>query len=347
MGRSRTRARVTLSDVAAESGVSTITVSRALREPHRVSAPLRERIDAAVEALGYVPNLAAQALASQHTNVIGVLIPSVTNNVFSDLLSAIYDTVSHTRFQIQLANTQYSVSEEEKLVRIFLNQRPAGLVVTGIDQSAACRQLLSEANCPVIQIMETAPDPIDMMVGFSHYDGAARAARHLIEKGYRRIGFIGARMDPRTQRRMEGCLSVLDAFGMLDRDLVSTTEEISSVNLGAAMLGALVDRRPDLDAVFTNNDDLALGALFECQRRAIAVPDALGICGFNDLEMVRASAPSLTSVDTRRGEMGQRAMTMLMDAIEGKRPQKRVVDLSSTVIARQSTARGTRDDPAR
>lgn len=139
MRKARRSGRVTLAEVAREADVSAITVSRALRGPEQVSEATMARIEAAVRKLGYVPDMAARALASRHTNVIGVLIPSVTNNVFSDVLRGIYDAIDGTRYHLQLGNTRYSVLEEENLLRIFLSQRPAGLIVSGIDQSPATR----------------------------------------------------------------------------------------------------------------------------------------------------------------------------------------------------------------
>jgi LacI family gluconate utilization system Gnt-I transcriptional repressor len=163
--------RPTLSDVAGRAGVGTITVSRALREPERVSPELRLRIDRAVRDLGYVLNPNARALASVRADVIGVLIPSMTNNVFSEVLRGIHDGLGESSLQIQFGNTHYSEREEERLVRVFLSQHPSALIISGIDQTPATRRLLEGADCPVVQIMEIGPDPIDMMIGFSHFDG--------------------------------------------------------------------------------------------------------------------------------------------------------------------------------
>jgi LacI family gluconate utilization system Gnt-I transcriptional repressor len=109
--------------------------------------------------LGYVTDQAASALSSSRSNLIGVLIPSVTNNVFADVLRGIYSVLEAERYRLQPANSRYSTLEEERLLRIFLSQRPAGLIVSGIDQSEASRKLLFRADCPVVQIMETGPDP--------------------------------------------------------------------------------------------------------------------------------------------------------------------------------------------
>lgn len=339
MRKRRGSKRVTLADVAVAANVSAITVSRALRDPGVVSADAMQRIEQAVAELGYVPDLAARALASQRTNVVGVLVPSVTNNVFADVLRGIYNGTESTPYHVQLGNTRYSALGEEQLLRLFLNQRPAGLIVAGIDQSKTSRNLLDEASCPVVQIMEIGPDPIDMMIGFSHQAAARAAAEHLLAKGYRRIGFLGARMDPRTQRRLRGYRAALAAKALDDDGLVVTTPRPSTVTLGAELLGDLLARRPDADAVFCNNDDIALGVLFECQRRNIRVPDEFGICGFNDLEMAATAYPSLTSVRTHRERMGSEGIAMLIAAIEGRPPERKVVDLGFEIVARESTSR--------
>ena len=329
--------KIKLTDVADAVGVSAITVSRVLRKPELVSEAVRLRVTEAVARLGYVPDPAARALASARTDVLGILIPSVTNNVFSSVLRGIYERVEGLAFNIQLGNTRYSVMEEERLLGVFSRQRPAGLIITGIDQSARSKALLGQVDCPIVQIMEIGDDPIDMMVGFSHRDAGRAATRHLVERGHRRIGFLGARMDPRSQRRLEGYGEALKEAGLYDERLVVTTPRASTVTLGCELLGELLSRTPDVDAVFCNNDDLAVGVLFECQRRRISVPDDFGICGFNDLEMTAVAFPPLTSVRTHRQEMGRKAIEMLIARIAGEPIDTPVVDLGYEVMARQST----------
>lgn len=330
---------ITLKDVGLAAGVSAVTVSRALRDPGQVSSDTLARIERAVAQLGYVPNFAAQALASKSVNVIGALIPSVTNNVFSDVLRGMYNAIEGTGYQLQLGNTRYSPIAEETLLRTFLGQRPAGLIVTGIDQAKTVRDLLRNADRPVVQIMEVGDAPVDMMVGFSHRDAARAAVEHLTASGYRRIAFLGARMDPRTQRRLQGYREAAETAGLLDEDLILTTPKPSSVSMGGYLFGDLITRHPDTDAVFCNNDDVALGALFEAQRRRIAVPQQLGICGFNDLEMMAAAHPSLTSVRTHREDIGAKAIRMVIAASQGERPRDELVDLGFEIIPRESTRR--------
>ncbi|TIN90531.1 MAG: LacI family DNA-binding transcriptional regulator [Mesorhizobium sp.] len=335
----RGRGRPTISDVARKAGVGAITVSRALREPERVSQDLRRQIQAAVDELGYVPDPNARALASARAEVFGVLVPSLTNNVFAEVVRGIYDSLSDSPFRIQLGNTHYSGLEEERLLQLFGSQRPAALIVAGIDQTPSSRRLLENAGCPVVQVMETGPDPVDMMVGFSHLDGGRTATEHLIEMGYRRVGFIGARMDPRSQRRLAGYRIAMEKAGLFDPRLITTTPVPSSVSLGRELFRDALAKVPTLEGVFCNNDDIALGVLFECHRAAIDVPKTIGIVGFNDLDMMQVAFPSVTSIRTHRYEIGRRAVAMALAAIGGDRPQQRVVDLGFELKRRESTAR--------
>lgn len=340
MARKRiTPGKIRLTEVAKLAGVSPITASRFFRNPEALSVGKRARVESAAKELGYVPNLAARALASQRTEVIGVLIPSLTNNVFADVLRGIYDTLDGSRYSIQLANTRYSILQEERMLRLFLAQKPAGLIVTGINQTADSRAIMEVVDCPIVQIMELGPSPVDMMVGFSHFDAGKAAISHLLAQGYRKIGLLGARMDPRVQRRLDGYRSAMTEAGLFDERLILTTAIPTSVTLGGTLFGDLLAKAPDIDAVFCVNDDLALGALFECKRRHMTVPDQIAIVGFNDLEFMASSEPTLSSVRTNRYEMGRNAALMVLETLEGRRPADPVVDLGFSVMERQSSLR--------
>jgi LacI family transcriptional regulator, gluconate utilization system Gnt-I transcriptional repressor len=338
MGRKRAKTgKIRLTEVAKLAGVSPITASRFFRTPEALSAERRVRVESAANELGYVPNLAARALASQRTEVIGVLIPSLTNNVFSDVLRGIYDTLDGSRYTIQLANTRYSILQEERLLRLFLAQKPAGLIVTGINQTPASRAILESVDCPIVQIMEIGPAPVDMMIGFSHFEASKAVISHLFDQGYRKIGFLGARMDPRVQRRLEGYRAAMNEAGLFDERLIVTTAVPTSMTLGGTLFADLLAKAPDIDAVFCVNDDLALGALFECRRRHMSVPQQMAIVGFNDLEFMASSVPTLTSVRTNRYEMGRNAAAMVIETLEGRRPEQGVVDLGFSIVQRESS----------
>ena len=330
--------RATINDVAQHAKVGAITVSRMLRDPSKVSEKLRARIEESIRILKYIPDQKARALASGRNDVIGVLVPSLTNNVFSDTLRGIHDAARDTPFQIQIANTHYSVTEEDRLISLFVGQRPAALIITGRDQSPKTRDLLIESDIPIVQIIETDDDPIDMVIGFSHSKAAMTVIDHLVDQGYRRIGFIGARMDPRLARRLSGYTDRLKELDLFDDTRIAVTTNASSVNLGREFFRDLQQQDPKMDAVFCGNDDMALGVLFECQAQDIKIPTQMGIAGFNDLEFMSAAVPPLTSVLTHRYEIGFQAVTRILARLTGDDPTGHKIDVGYELQARQSTA---------
>lgn len=327
----------TLVDVGREAGVSAITVSRALRTPDKVSDSLRKKVEDAVKKLNYVPNQSASTLASSQTNTIVVVIPSVTNNVFVRVLEGIEKALENSKFTVQFGNSRYDPEEEERVVRAFLNPPPAGVILTGLEQSKNTISLLTNQNVPVVQIMDVDGEPINRLIGFSHEEAAATATRHLLESGYKKIGLLGAQMDPRSQKRFAGFKRELNESGCFHEDCVETSNQPSSVELGSLLMSKLVSRYPECDAVFCINDDLALGVLFECQRRGIRVPEDFGICGFNDLGITSQTVPTITSVSTPLSEIGRLAGESFLGN-EGNSTEK-YINLGYEVIARKSTAR--------
>lgn len=330
----------TLIDVGRESGVSAITVSRALRDPDRVSEPLRKRVFEAIEKLGYVPDAAAATLASKRSSIIAVLVPSFSNYVFSDVLAGASNVIEGTKYSIQIGNTGYGALTEEAMIPKFLTLKPAGIIIAGVDQTEKSRQMLNAADCPVVQIMDTSDDPIDVIVGFSNFLAAKEAVAHMVEQGFRRIAFVGTRMDPRTQQRMSGFKTVMEEHGLFDESLLVTTPQKSSVEIGRHLLGTLLETVPDCDGVFCNNDDVAVGIALECHRRNIRIPHDMGICGFNDLGTTSQMQPAISSINTPRTEIGTRAAQYILDRNAGlPEPQNRNIDLGFELKIRASTQR--------
>jgi LacI family transcriptional regulator, gluconate utilization system Gnt-I transcriptional repressor len=335
------RRRTTLSDVATRAGVSAVTVSRALRKPEMVTQTLRHRVDQAVRELGYIPNQLASALASARTGTIGVVIPSLTNGVFADYLKALHDVLLPAGFQLLVLNSRYGPEEEERAIATLLGQHPEAMIVAGIDQTRRSRLLLEQSGVPVVQTMEITDDPIDINIGMSHYEAGHAATRYLIDLGYRKIGHVSARLDARSRRRIDGYRGAMREIDVDDASYIAATPRPSTVALGAELFRQLLDRIYGLEAVFCCNDDLALGALFECQRSGIVVPDEMSIVGFNDLEFCASAFPALTSVATPRREMALKSAEIVLEIIRGsgERPKEPRVDLGFTLVERGSTRR--------
>jgi LacI family gluconate utilization system Gnt-I transcriptional repressor len=322
--------------VAAQAGVSIMTASRALSQPQLVSEATRLKVEQAVDELGYVPNRAARALASAQSHVIVVLVPSLSNAVFPAVLDGIHDAVGPSRYQLLIGNTHYSDAEEEKLLRIYLQSNPDGILLSSLSHSPPVAAMLASSKVPVVSMMDLADSPDVLSVGFSQLDAGMEMTRYLIGKGYRRIGFIAAQLDERTLRRADGYRQAMQAAGLYDPRLEIMVPDSSTIALGAELMGRMIDNVPDVDAVFCCNDDLAHGAVFYCQRRGIPVPSQIAITGFNDLPASAWMVPSLTTIDTPRYRIGYEAATLLLQVIAGKEPEQKRIDLGFTLRQRES-----------
>lgn len=332
----RASGRATLADVAALAGVATMTASRAISQPEQVSDALRARVATAVAELGYVPNRAARSLATARSNVIVVLVPSLSNAVFTAVLAGIEDALQADGYQILIGNTKYSDAEEEKLLNIYLQSQPAGILLSGLTHSPKVTQLLAAARLPVVSMMDLSTAPEQYAVGFSQHQAGYTMTRYLIDKGRRRIGFMGAQLDERTLKRAEGYRQAMREAGLADPALETMVADPSTIALGAELLGRMLAVTPDLDAIFCCNDDLAHGAIYQCQRRGIAVPGKLAICGFNDLPASAWMNPSVTTIATPRYKVGFEAASLLRAIIHGDTPAQSRIDLGFMLMARES-----------
>ncbi|CAB3684436.1 HTH-type transcriptional regulator GntR [Achromobacter pestifer] len=335
--RSTRAGRVTMQDVARRVGVSAITVSRALRTPDKVAEALRLRIARVCQELGYVPNHAASALASARSQTIVALIPSLSNVVFVDIITGIKDVLDRQGYHMLIGVTGYSPDEEEALLRKYLQHSPDGLILTGIDHHPGVWDLLRAQQIPTVHTIETLPGGDDMSVGFSQFDSGYAAGNHLVEQGRRRIGIVGAQLDPRSLRRCEGARQALRDAGCYDPALEIMTPEKSSISLGASLLEDLRTRHPDCDAVFFCNDDLAQGAVFQCGRLGVRVPEQMAIIGFHDLAGTAWTTPPLSTIATPRYEIGATAATLLMRHLAGDMVAERHVDLGFTLVRRETS----------
>jgi LacI family gluconate utilization system Gnt-I transcriptional repressor len=335
--RPRATGRVTLGDVASAAGVSPITVSRALRGERSVAAELVARVQAAAQQLGYVPDPAARALASARSSHVAVLIPLLTNALFVDLLEAVHRTLLPAGFQTLIGVTHYDPQEEEQLLRSYMAHRPAGLLVTGFDRTEASRQLIAASGVPCVHVMETTQAPGVHSVGFSQADAGHAITAHLLARGRKRIAFVAAQLDPRVMQRAEGYRRCLREAGLYDAKLELLNPDRSSMALGGQLFEHLLATRPDVDAMFFCNDDLAQGGLLAALRLGVKVPERVAVAGFNDLAGSDQMLPPLTTVHTPRTEIGEAAARMLLALMRREPVAQTSVDVGYQLVQREST----------
>ncbi|MEC5214664.1 LacI family gluconate utilization system Gnt-I transcriptional repressor [Polaromonas sp. CG_9.5] len=335
--RSRATGRVTLSDVAQAAGVSPITVSRALRGERAVAPDLVERVQAAARTLGYVPDPAARALASQRSTHVTVLIPMLSNALFVDVFEAVQRSLRPAGYQTLMGVTHYNLDEEELLLREQLLQRPAGLLVTGLERTDAARALIAQSGVPCVHLMELTCATGVYSVGFSQLEAGAAMTAHLLAQGRRRIAFAAAQLDARTLQRLDGWRREMGAAGLHDAALEWLNPAPSSMALGAQMFAQIMREQPDVDGIFFCNDDLAQGALLAALRLGLAVPQRVAVAGFNDLTGSDQMLPPLTTVRTPRADMGTAAARMLLALMNGEPVASPCVDLGYELVVRASS----------
>ncbi|GHC26968.1 MULTISPECIES: LacI family DNA-binding transcriptional regulator [Gemmobacter] len=311
------RRTLTLRDVSEASGVSEMTVSRVLRNRGDVSETTRERVLQAARDLGYVPNKIAGALASQRVNLVGVIIPSMSNMVFPEVMMGISETLEDTGLQPVVGITNYSPEREEAVLYEMLSWRPSGVIIAGLEHSPAAQAMLESAGIPIVEIMDIDGTPVDSAVGISHRRAGLKMAEAIVAAGYRRIGFLGTKMpdDHRARKRLEGFKEGLAAAG-----LSLAGEEYyaggSALLKGREMTGAILERNPDLDFLYYSNDMIGAGGLLYCLDKGIDVPGRLGLAGFNGVELLDGLPRKLATMDACRREIGVHAA----EIIAGKRP---------------------------
>ena len=337
------RRPLTLRDVSEASGVSEMTVSRVLRNKGDVSAATRKRVQEAAKRLGYVPNKIAGSLASSHVNLVAVVIPSLGNMVFPEVLAGISEALEGTDLQPVVGVTDYLPEKEERVLFEMLSWRPAGVIVAGLEHSEPSRAMLTQSGVPVVEIMDTDGEAIDCAVGISHRRAGRKMAEAIIEAGYRRIGFLGTKMplDHRARKRFEGFTRTLAKQGIeiADQEFYSGG---SALLKGREMSQAMLARTPDLDFLYYSNDMIGAGGLLYLLENGYDVPARIGLAGFNGVELLDGLPRHLTTMDACRREVGRTAAQIVAARVSGEAdaPRGEVVTLKPTLTLGDTIRRG-------
>jgi len=326
------RRPLTLRDVSEASGVSEMTVSRVLRNRGDVSDATRERVLEAARNLGYVPNKIAGALASQRVNLVGVIIPSLSNMVFPEVLTGISEVLEDTGLQPVVGVTNYLPEREESVLYEMLSWRPSGIILAGLEHSAAAQAMLSQAGIPIVEIMDIDGQPVDSAVGISHRRAGRQMAETIIAAGYRRIAFLGTQMpnDHRARKRLEGFEDALARHGLTlaDREFYSGG---SALLKGREMTEAVLKRSPDVDFLYYSNDMIGAGGLLYCLDKGLDVPGKIGLAGFNGVELLDGLPRRLATMDACRLEIGRKAAEIVAGKAHGGVIGGEVIELSPTL----------------
>lgn len=333
------RPSVTLDDVARAAGLSKMTASRALNKPSLVTPETQRRVREAAAAVGYVPNLIAGSLKSRRTKLIACLVPTIASgSVFLVAVHAMTEAFAAQGYQVMLGERGYDASREEALVEAVVARRPDGIVVMGVMLSEVGRARLSDAGVPVVETWDMTDAPIDMVVGFSHVAVGEAIATYLHARGHQRVGMV-TNIEPRAAKRAQGFVDAARRLG-----LVAPGEDLPQFLGGAPSrmvhgregLAYLLERHPQIDAVYCASDLVAMGALVEARIRGVKVPSRLAVVGFGDVDFAMHTDPPLTTVHVDGERIGRLAADCVMQRLAGGDPQPPIRDLGFSLVKRAS-----------
>ncbi|WP_244817268.1 LacI family DNA-binding transcriptional regulator [Caballeronia sp. Lep1P3] len=331
-----------MSDVARLAGVSKMTVSRVLAG-HSVALATRERVQKAIDELGYVADAAAGALSSGRSEFVAVLVPSLASSNFSDTVRGLSAALEPHGLQLLIGDTDYHLDREERLVRSMLRHQPRCIALTGSRHTEATRTLLRRSGVPVVEMWDAPADPIDAAVGFSNVNASREMVRYLAQRGHTRIGFLGgaSELDRRGLDRLKGFRMEMKALGLDAERVIRLGDSPITMSHGGPAMTALLEAWPDTQAVMCVSDMSAFGAIMECHRRGIAVPDDIAVAGFGNFEVAACCMPSITTVSVDAYGIGLRTGEALLAALQerdqgaGRRTSKRI-RIGYQVVSRAS-----------
>lgn len=333
----------TMSDVAKLAGVSPMTVSRALRPDASASENTRKKILEAADKLGYVLDSTAAGLSSRKTGFVAVTIPSINNANFANTVRGLTEGLRESGLQVLLGFTDYDVKEEERLIEAFLRRRPEAVVVTGGVHTERCRRYLAASGVPVIEIWDLPNSPIEHSVGFSNLKAGRTMANYLVDKGFKKIGFIGGNrsQDARGSDRREGFAEVLEERNLSTERLWDSDAPVRNMAHGAAEMNDLLDKYPDTQVVMCASDLSAFGAMMTCIRRGLKVPKDIAIAGFGAYDIAANANPQITTLDASDYRIGEAAAEVIVNELkneeyEDSTPQ--IIKIETRLIERESTS---------
>jgi LacI family gluconate utilization system Gnt-I transcriptional repressor len=330
----------TMFDVARRAGVSSMTVSRAFKNPGSVSDATRRKVERAAVEIDFVPDRAAGALRSGYSNIVAAIVPSLNNSKFNEILQGLSDELTRHGLVLSIGDNGFSQSQEYRVTSELASLKLRGLVLVATSHNRQMAQLIDQAKYPVIEVGDLVKRQKSLAVGFSNRDASRVVTEHLLARGCRRILFatFPLKLSERARSRLAGYQDALEAAGVkFDPNLV-VEGPVTAVS-GASILGNSIDRRIKIDAFFGTGGILGIGASLEARRRGIDVPRELAIANFDDHDVCEIADPPLTCLRIPRYEIGSRAAKLI---VETRMPvlsaRRESVDLGFSLVVRGSTS---------
>lgn len=310
----------TLDDVARLAGVSTATVSRCVNSSALVSKSTREKVQAAIEQLGYTPNFAARSMAAKRTFTIGAIIPTMENAIFARGLQAFQEELHARGYTLLVSSSAYRADVEEEQIRTLVARGADGLLLIGHDRDRTVYDYLERQRVPAIAAWSYDPAARIPAIGFDNRAAMRALAEYVIACGHRRLAMISgiSAQNDRARMRIAGVRDAMAAHG-LDPEQLALIEVPYDVDQGATAFKTLLANQPAPSAVLCGNDVLAVGAMRGARQMGLTVPSDVSITGFDDIELAQVVSPGLTTVRVPHRAMGKLAAQELVEMIEQNR----------------------------
>jgi len=307
----------TLHDVAFAANVSTATVSRCLNFPNKVSAATRQKVSAAISELGYLPNFGAKVMATNRTNTIGAIIPTMENAIFARGLQAFQEELLLHGFTLLVASTSYRPEIEQEQIRALVARGADALLLIGHERDPEIYRFLENQGVAALTAWAYNSQAERPSVGFDNRAAMREMAVKVIEMGHRKLALISAQRatNDRAQARHSGILDAMAENGLDPNDLY-LLETTYGIEEGAQAFKQVMAANTGATAVFCGNDVLAVGALRSARELKLNVPNDVSIIGFDDIELAQVAYPALTTVHVPHREMGVFAAKALANLIK-------------------------------
>jgi LacI family gluconate utilization system Gnt-I transcriptional repressor len=291
-------------------------------------------VKAAIAQIGYVPNLLAGGLRSNRSKLVAALIPTLVSPVYNETVQALTSALRSRGYQLMLGQSGYAEAIEDELLDAIIGRRPDGIVLTGVMHSASARKRLIASGIPVVETWDLTPEPIDMLVGFSHVAVAEATCRFLYGRGYQRLGVIGADDD---RARLRSATFVKTALGLgLAEPPIAEVEAPTTLASGRKSLSHFLNGGYRPDAIFCSSDLLALGVMTEAHALGMEIPRDFAVMGYGDLGFAQDLHPALTTVRIDGTRIGMEAARCIVDRVEGSLSEPCVIDIGFEIIQRVS-----------
>lgn len=329
---------VTLAEVALRAGVSQMTASKVMRNTGSISKATQEKVRTAAAELGYVPNRLAGALSSKTSDIVAVVLPSINDTIFGDVVSGINEILRPQGYISFIGETHFDGNTEEEILRMVLSLHPAGIILTGgTRHSEGALRMLRNWKRPTVQIWDDAPCEFDVTVGPNHAGAGRMVAELFLERGFKSPAYIGAELqkDLCAARRFEAYHATLCEAGLPPQ--IATDDDLPRQwETGRILAQRLLQAHPETDAIYCLNDAIGLGALSWLHQEGYDVPSRVAVAGFNGTSALNSVRTRLTTVHVERRVLGQVAANSIVSLLDGH-PTDGVIELPAKLVIGNTT----------